>query len=146
MDKRHRLLELIEILKLPMTNKEAEDNVKSLSNEEIDLLVDTYEDIISYQDAVSDTVATMDPSSYEHITTEYNKKVGDAQSKYIANLENLQTKDDTQMDQIDLEADKAIDESVKKNETEIEEIELAHDDLYKKLNEVIKTPNRDETV
>ena len=137
MDNRKKLLKLVGELMLPITPKEAEERVESLSDEEVKKLVSVYQDIKDYQDAIDDVAQEVDPKKYAKIQEEYETKMDKVENDYAADMEKLQKEEDDELDKIEGEAVKKVDEAIKKQDKEIDEIESLHDDLYSKLDSAI---------
>ena len=130
---------MVEILKLPLTAAEAEKHVKNLSDEDVNLLVSTYEEVLNYQDAVSESVRMADPESYDALNEKYNNKLENLDSEYLKQTEKLQEDEDGQMDESEKEAFNQLGDSIKEHDRNVDEIEKNHDNLYSQLNQIISS-------
>ena len=134
-DKRKRLLELVEILGLPLTSEEAKDNISNLSDEDIESLVSTYEDILNYQDVVEESVKFADSKALEQAFDEYDKKLERADSDYLANLEELQEKEDIMNEETEKTSSDQIMSTLNNLDSQLNDFESAHTELNSKLEQ-----------
>lgn len=77
MNKKQRILEIIETLALPISPEEAKATVENLSEHEIDLLMPLYEELIVLHNVIDDEAAKADPTRYEKLQRDYREKLAD---------------------------------------------------------------------
>lgn len=136
-ENRKRLIELIEILKLPLTKSEAEEHASKLSDEDVNALISTYEDILNYENAVSESVRNTNPKKSNDLNGEYYEILNKAESKYLENLEKLQEEYDKKASETDKDTLNKVEKSVDGYKQKVGELEDIHDDLYSRLDKVI---------
>ena len=136
-ENRKRLLELIEILKLPLSYSEAQEHVNKLDEEDVNQLVSTYEDILNYENAVSESVRNTNPKKNKDLNDEYYERLDKAEGKYLENLENLQKEYDKQAEEIEKNTSNNFETPLAQHSQRIDELENVHDDLYSRLDKVV---------
>lgn len=138
-ENRKRLIELIEVLKLPLTQAEIDEHVSKLSDEDVSGLISTYEDILNYENAVSESVRFSNPKYSLDLENQYYEKLDKAEAKYLENLEKIQEEYDKHVSKVENDANSKIENPVNQYAQKVSELEKAHDDLYSRLGKATST-------
>lgn len=133
---RKRLLELIDILKLPITADEAENKISQLSEEDVERLVSSYEEVLKYQDEITSAVIQADPETGDKILNDYNQGLNDADSAYLQESEKLQEAADKSLDDTQNQIATQAAQLSSNFDLDTNNLTKAHDDLYSKINNI----------
>jgi len=133
MNKRERLLQLVEILKLPYLPEEVEGWVKNLDDEDVALLVSIYEDILNYKNNLDALAKKNNPEEYEKLKREYEEKLKNIDNEYTKQIEEIETDTDKKLDALYDENQKGLDDKLSKLSIQIKEAEKTHENLYSHL-------------
>ena len=130
-----RLLRLVQELKFPFTDGGVEKNLKSLSEEEVDKLISIYEDVQVREEEIDEAAKQADPKKYAELEKEYKKKVEKLDKKYQEDVRKIDAESDDELDNLEAEAKKKTDETLKKMDSDLDELEGLQDELISKLSE-----------
>lgn len=129
MDKRKKLLELIEKQNVSLPPGEAKEQVENLTNEEVELLVSVYGDLGEAEGAIEEVLSETEPDKYKKLKDEYLQKQKANKQEYEKDLEEIsvvfENKIEKTEDEVVKDARKlaeGINEEVNKMEKQGEEI------------------------
>lgn len=131
MDKRKKLLELIEKQNIPLPPVEAKEHLEKLSDEEVELLISTYTDLKGAEDAIEEVLKDTEPKEYRSLKDEYGQKIKVDEKGSKKDLEEINTKAEDEIEEIE-------DEIVKDARKLAEEINEEVNEIEKQGNEVLK--------
>jgi len=135
MDNKRRLLQLIKIMKIPLSDEEAKDFVEKSSDDTIAKLVSVYEEIKKFEDDLEFVVKSTNPEKYEKMQKEYYQKLQVLQEEFVKNAEEIQKNADEQLDAEELESGKKINENYNAFIKDIDEVQNQHDSLHQSINQ-----------
>lgn len=112
------------------------DVFDKLNDQEIDLLLDLYENKKSFDQAVSDLAYKVDPKKAKQIEDEYREKIVKADEQYYREVEKIELEEDEALDRIDREDM----ESLAKMEGEVKKLttDLVDTQKYEKVKAKLK--------
>ena len=131
MDKRKKLLELIEKNNIPLPPDEAEEHVSKLSDDEVELLLSTYEGLGNAEDVVEEVISELEPKEYKKVKREYEDKLKLDKEDYEKELEKSDGNFDSELDKIEDEAVAGAENAVKEMNEEIKGVEKAREEIVK---------------
>ena len=102
-DNRKKLRALIEAFRLPLTDKEMEEHLSNLSDEDIQELIDIYTDVDAIQEDIAGIAGIIDPEESEKIDREYFEKLSKLDKDYLKKKEEIQESIDSRL--TDMEKD-----------------------------------------
>jgi len=134
--KKKRLLELIEELNFPIPPGEAEGGVQKLSEEDLDILIRTYEAIRSYREDLEDFLQKEDPKKYAEIMDKYYQDMEEAEKKYAEDSQKG-VEEDQKLDLAEAKAEKSMDETVEEFEKGMDDVADVGNVLTSKLKTLV---------
>lgn len=140
MNNKKRLLQLIKIMKIPLSDKEAGNFVEKSSDETVAKLVSVYEEIKKFDDNLEFVVKSTNPEKYEKMQGEYYQKLRVLQEEFVKNAEEIQKNADEQLDKKETDSVKRIDENYNSLIKGVEEIQEQHESLRQSINQKLSTP------
>ena len=132
-EKRKRLLELVEELKFPLLSEEAKENAEKLSEEDLDLLLHTYEDLKTYRAEIGTAARNVNPEKYKKVQEYYQKKMLDLDLEYADKLEEVQSEEDKELEKIEAEEEGKIDKTTQEVNEKIQKAEDISDSLIARV-------------
>lgn len=128
-EKKKHLLELVDGLNFPITSEVLEDELKEMDENELDALIQTYEDISSYEDSKDEEARLTNPGGYKKARQKYNSDVRDAKLETLEELEKEEKPLLQKMDRIDSRADRKVDSVVRSSKKDLEELVSIAEDI-----------------
>lgn len=136
-EKKKKLLELIEKLRLPISPWDANERASGLSEEELDKLIAMYSELKDYEDDVDDFIAEVAPDEYRKAYDEYLDKLEDIDEALLMEGEKKRQQLDEKLDKIESEASEQIDKATDEATTQINKLRLDNQNIYMKMNSAI---------
>jgi len=124
-EKKKRLLELTELLNFPLDPQESKKQAETLTEEELNALLEVYEGAYEHKKALVDMAKTANPEAYKKIEDKYHEDMLNAELEYDDKLEGVQKQADDKLDETDQKSDEkieAISSDIKKKLQEAEDI------------------------
>jgi hypothetical protein len=131
MGNRKKLLELIEKNNIPLTPNEAREHVDNLSDEEVELLISTYEGLEGAEGFIEEVVKEAEPEEYKKVKDEYEAKLKLDKEEYEKELQKIEG-------EADVEKDKIEDKIIKESKSAIDEMNNVIDKTENAREELIK--------
>ncbi|KKR11668.1 MAG: hypothetical protein UT39_C0004G0027 [Candidatus Woesebacteria bacterium GW2011_GWA1_39_21] len=140
MDNKKRLIQLIKIMKVPLSDKQALEFVEKSSDESVTKLVSVYEEIKKFEDNLEFVVKQTDPETYQKMKNEYYQKLLVLQEEFLKDAEEIQKSGDEQLDKEEVESGKKIEENYNSFVKSVNEVQAQHESLYQSLKQKLSTP------
>src|SRR4030042_2329684 len=134
MDNKRRLLTLLKMMKVPLSDREVEELVNKLKSESVDKLTLVYEELKKFEDNLEYVAKNTDPETYQKLKDEYYQTLLVLQEEFIKNTEEVQKNVDEQLDAGEIESENKINESYSSCIKNIDEIQNQHDSLHQYVN------------
>src|SRR3989344_5488579 len=129
MDNKKRLIQLIKIMKVPLSDKQALEFVEKSSDESVTKLVSVYEEIKKFEDNLEFVVKQTDPETYQKMKNEYYQKLLVLQEEFLKDAEEIQKSGDEQLDKEEVESGKKIEENYNSFVKSVNEVQAQHESL-----------------
>ena len=137
MDNKKKLLNLISDLKLPLTSEEAREHVDKLSEDEISLLLVKAEVIKNHLSQIDKEANKIDSKAHRELKKKLDKELFEIEENYLNDMEKIQKTHDEKMNETEEQAKRKLKKTVSEHKSDVENISLLHDDVYKKVNGLI---------
>jgi hypothetical protein len=134
MDNRKKLLEIIERNDIPLPPKEAKEHVDNLSDEEVELLVSTYEDLGGAEGVIEEVIKEVEPEKYKKVREEYEGNMKLDKEDFEKEMQEIESV-------TDIEKDKVEDEIIKESKNAVDEMNNVIDNTEDAREELIKISN-----
>lgn len=126
---RDKFIQIIDDLKLPISQKELEKRLEKINDNEVGLLVSRYVEIKKYFDDIEKLAHAADAGRYSKELKSHNRKLLKLQNENSQKMEIIQKEADDKLDDVESKAREDYDNLLKSLERDLGNLE----DNYKKL-------------